>query len=118
MCNIDNEDPQVDSLLWTEKLKRITGTLHLLLSEGVFFGLVTSPDYDPSKANDILNDLYQEMRKLYKNNLPFMQRQKNLKPNVYDKIFKPTFHKIMNNRETNISRSTLSQAEQKTEDLR
>lgn len=50
------------------------------------------------------------MRKLYKNNLPFMARQKNLQPNVYDQIFKPTFQKILTNRETGIQTTNLTLA--------
>jgi hypothetical protein len=53
MLNIDTEDPQVDSLHWCEAIKSITAKFHLLLAEGVFFGLVTREDFDNKKAAEI-----------------------------------------------------------------
>ena len=73
MNNIDTEDPP-SALEWHERLQRITGTFHLLLSEGVFFGLVTPSNYHNEKATKFNQDLYYEMRRLYKDNLPFMSR--------------------------------------------
>lgn len=53
MLNIDTEDPQVDSIHWCEAIKIITAKFHLLLAEGVFFGLVTRDEYDNKKAGEI-----------------------------------------------------------------
>jgi hypothetical protein len=53
MLNIDTEDPLIDSVQWCERLKSITAKFHLLLAEGVFFGLVTREDYENKRAEEI-----------------------------------------------------------------
>ena len=53
MLNIDTEDPLIDSVQWCERLKFITAKFHLLLAEGVFFGLVTREDYENKRAEEI-----------------------------------------------------------------
>ena len=80
-----------DILLWTEPCPQITGgvEIHVLLQQGVWFGIFTELKYPDAKAKGFLQQLHKEMDKLYKGNLPFMRRQGNLKPNVYDKPFKP-----------------------------
>ena len=50
------------------------------------------------------------MVKLYKGNLQFISRQNNIRPNVYDKIFKATFNKVVDNYKTGISSNNLNAA--------
>ena len=58
MVNIDTEDPTEESVEWTESITRgITASFHLMLSEGVWFGLVTDTHYDRVKAFDLLQDI-------------------------------------------------------------
>lgn len=89
----DLENPELAAKQWCEALTRITGSveLNLLLQSGIFFGIITDLNYGQDKARRFLNDLHGEMTKLYKGNINFIHRQQNLKPNVYDKVFKANF---------------------------
>ena len=90
----------------------------MLLQSGVFFGLVTDLHFGSEKADRFLTDLHNEMVKLYKGNISFMHRQGNLRPNVYDKIFKPNFQKVLDNNSTGIKSTNLNAAQDKVNEVK
>ena len=47
----------------------------------------------------------------YADNLVFIKRQQNLKPNVFDKKFSSDFRRIYNNNDTGIQMGTIAEAE-------
>ena len=116
----DAENPDEVMELFCEPLARITGgvELNLLLQSGVFFGIVTDLNYGCDKSKRFLQDLHREMDKFYKGNLNFISRQQNLKPNVYDKIFKPNFQKVLDNNSTGISSKNVNLAMQKADEVK
>jgi len=120
--NIDNEDPDIEARFWSVPLTKIADfgcyDLSVLLESGVFFALICDKHFPKHKAQSLLGDLHAAMRKLYKHNLQFMARQKNLKPNVYDQIFKPQFTKVMENHDSAIDFVKIDIANDKTEELR
>ena len=65
-----------------------------------------------------MNSLHTELTGLYKGNLSFIHRQQNLKPNVYDKIFKPQFQKIYDNNNTGIKSTNLNAAQAKADEVK
>lgn len=58
------------------------------------------------------------MGKLYKGNLQFIARQGNLKPNVYDKVFKASFNKVLDNFKTGIESKNLNAALAKADEVK
>ena len=74
--------------------------------------------YPEEKAQNLLDALHGEMVKLYKGNLQFIARQGNLKPNVYDKIFKSTFNKVYDNFKTGIESKNLNAALAKADEVK
>ena len=58
------------------------------------------------------------MTTLYKGNLKFLSRQGNLKPNVYDKIFKSQFNKVLENNKTGIESKNLNAAFAKADEVK
>lgn len=102
-----------DIMLFKEPCPQITGgvEIHVLLQQGVWFGIFTEVKYNEAKAKGFLQQLHKEMDKLYKGNLAFMRRQGNLKPNVYDKPFKASFQKTLDNNATGISSKNLNAAQ-------
>lgn len=65
-----------------------------------------------------MTDLCAEMVKLYKGNINFIHRQQNLKPNVYDKVFKPQFQKVLENNSTGIKSTNLNAAIAKADEVK
>ncbi len=59
-----------------------------------------------------------ELVKLYKGNINFIHRQQNLKPNVYDKVFKPNFQKVFDNNNTGIKSTNLNAAQAKADEVK
>jgi hypothetical protein len=58
------------------------------------------------------------MVKLYKGNLSFIHKQKNLIPNVYDKPFAAQFKKVYDNNDTPIKTKNLNAAQDKVNEVR
>ncbi len=116
----DIENPELAAQQWCEALARVTGSveLNLLLQSGVFFGLVTDLKYGQDKARRFLSDLHDEMVKLYKGNINFIHRQQNLKPNVYDKVFKAQFQRVLDNNATGIKSNNLNAAIAKADEVK
>ena len=75
-----------------------------------YFGLVTDIRYDKEKAKRFLGDLYSALNKTYKNNIDFIRRQQNLKPGVYNAVFKKSFEKVHDTYKTNISMTNVNSA--------
>ena len=65
-----------------------------------------------------MNDLHTELGKMYKGNLVFILRQQNLTPNVYDKVFKPNFSKVIDNYNTGINSTNLNKAFEKVDEVK
>ena len=79
---------------------------------------MTDLGYPQDKAKRFLTSLHSEMVKLYKNNINFIHRQQNLKPNVYDKVFKANFTKVLESNETGIKSTNLNLAQQKVDEVK
>ena len=102
-------------------LERISGPKSVechLAFKTLFFGIVTDLRYEEEKAKKVLAALHEEMEKMYKGRLDFIERQQNLKPNVYDKVFKPNFQKVYYNYNTGISSTNLNAAFDKVEEVK
>ena len=69
----------------------------------VFIGIVTDMGYGKEKAKKFLEEIHASFNTMYKNNLPYIKRQQNLKPNVFYEAFNTSFKKIYKNYETGIS---------------
>ena len=55
---------------------------------------------------------------MYKGNIAFMRRQKNLAPNCLDKPFKPMFTKTIDNNATGIKSTNLNAAQAKADEVK
>mmetsp|Transcript_15518 Transcript_15518/g.11300 ORF Transcript_15518/g.11300 Transcript_15518/m.11300 type:complete len:88 (+) Transcript_15518:164-427(+) len=73
----------------------------------IYFGCVADDSYNEEKAFRLLADLHTEFSKVYKGNLHLIQKQTNLTPNCFDKMFKPNFQKVIENYNTGISSKNL-----------
>ena len=69
----------------------------------VFIGIVTDMGYGKEKAKKFLDEIHASFNTMYKNNLPYIKRQQNLKPNVFYEAFNTSFKKIYKNYDTGIS---------------
>ena len=102
-------------------LDRITGgtavECHLLYNVA-YFGIMTDLRYDKEKAKRFLNDLYSELNVMYKNNIGFIKRQQNLKPNVYNTPFKASFTKVYDRYNTAISMTNVNAAIAMTDEIK
>ena len=58
------------------------------------------------------------MAKIYKGQISFMHRQGNLRANVYDKLFKPNFQKVLENYSTGISMRGVNAAQAKADEVK
>ena len=54
----------------------------------------------------------------YADNLVFIKRQQNLKPNVFDKKFAGDFRRIYNNNDTGIQMGAINQAEDQVAEIK
>ena len=82
-----------------------------LMYDTVFIGLVTSTGYGAEAAQRFLKEMHEAITNHYADNLVFIKRQQNLKPNVFDKKFAADFRKIYNNNDTGIKMGTISEAQ-------
>ena len=65
-----------------------------ILFDIVFIGLVTDTGYSEDIALEFLDELHKELTLFYKNNLSFIKRQQNLKPNILDSGFLKQFNNV------------------------
>ena len=77
----------------------------------IFIGIVTSIGYGPQAAQRFLTEMHEAVTTHYADNLVFIKRQQNLKPNVFDKKFASDFRRIYNNNDTGIQMGTIAEAE-------
>jgi hypothetical protein len=82
-----------------------------VLYDVIFIGLVTGTGHGEAAATRFLEQMHQALTRLYDDNLVFIKRQQNLKPNVYDKKLGNDFRKIYNNNDTGIKMGTISEAQ-------
>ena len=64
--------------------------------------------FTEDKAQRLLSDVKEEVRKLYKGNVTYMKRQTNLEPNCLDKFLRPKTEKILENYQSSISSKNLN----------
>ena len=96
---------------YTEKaMEKITSSspveCHMLYNT-VFIGLVTDMGYGKDKSNKFLDEIHSAFNLMYKNNLQYIKRQQNLKPNVFYEAFNTSFKKIYKNYDTGINMSVV-----------
>ena len=96
---------------YTEKaMEKITNSspveCHMLYNT-VFIGLVTDMGYGKDKSNKFLDEIHSAFNLMYKNNLQYIKRQQNLKPNVFYEAFNTSFKKIYKNYDTGINMSVV-----------
>jgi hypothetical protein len=97
-----------------EGMERLAATASLechLMFDVVFIGLVTNTGYGDEKAERFLTQMHQSVTTHYADNLEFIRRQQNLKPNVFDKKFSADFRKIYNNNDTGIEMGGVAEAQ-------
>lgn len=97
----------------------LSGDMKLnVLSNTVFFGVITDASYSDDKAGRLLNDIRGEFSKMYKGRLSLIKKQTNLTANVYDQQFKSQFQRIYDSYNTGISNKNLQLAFQKVEEVK
>ena len=82
-----------------------------ILYDIIFIGLVTSIGYGPEAAQRFLEEMHKAVSAHYTDNLEFIKRQQNLRPNVFDKKFASDFRRIYNNNDTGIKMGTIAEAQ-------
>lgn len=102
-------------------MERITGgeavECHLIFNT-VYFCFVTDLNFGEDKAQRMAADLHVELSKMYKGNLEFIRKQSNLKPNVFDKVFKSNFTKVLENYQTAIKTTNVNAAMAKADEVK
>lgn len=73
-----------------------------VLFDTVFIGLVTGTGYGMDQAQRFLDEMHQAITAHYSDNLEFIKRQQNLRPNVFDKKFASDFRRVYTNNDTGI----------------
>jgi len=81
-----------------------------VLFDIVFIGLVTNTGYGMDAAQRFLEEMHQAITSHYSDNLEFIKRQQNLRPNVFDKKFAADFRRIYANNDTGIKQGTINEA--------
>ena len=89
-----------------------------VLFDTVFIGLVTSIGYGMDAAQRFLDEMHQAITAQYKDNLEFIKRQDNLRPNIFDKKFAADFRRIYNNNDTGIKQGTINQAQDQVDEIK
>ena len=89
-----------------------------VLFDTVFIGLVTSIGYGMDAAQRFLDEMHQAITSHYSDNLEFIKRQQNLRPNVFDKKFAADFRRIYNNNDTGIKQGTINQAQDQVDEIK
>ena len=101
-------------------LEKITGGSPVecnMLFDIVFIGLVTDMGYDNEKVKRFLDEIHDAFNNMYKNNLQYIKRQQNLKPNVFYEAFNTSFRKINKNYDTGIKMDTVNTANQQVSEI-
>ena len=81
-----------------------------VLYDIVFIGLVTSIGYGMDASHRFLDEMHQAITSHYSDNLEFIKRQQNLRPNVFDKKFSGDFRRIYEKNDTGIAQGTIATA--------
>ena len=89
-----------------------------VLYDIVFIGIVTGIGYGEDAAQRFLQEMHQALSGLYEDNLTFMTRQQNLRPNILDKKLAADFRRIYNNNNTGIQMGTVAQAQSQVEEIK
>ena len=84
----------------------------------IYYGLITQSSFAEDKAQRVLADVKEEVRKMYKGNVSYMFKQSNLERNCLDKFLKPKIAKILDNYSTNISSKNLNKAFEKVDEVK
>ena len=100
-----------------EKISGSTPVECHMLFNIVFIGLVTDMGYGKEKVNKFLDEIHSAFNSMYKNNLGYIKRQQNLKPNVFYEAFNTTFKKINKNYDTGIKMNTINQAQEQVSEI-
>ena len=90
---------------------------HLMFNT-VFIGIVTGTGYGPEAAERFLKEMHQAITSHYADNLVFIKRQQNLKPNVFDKKFASDFRRIYGNNDTGIKMGTINEAQNQVDEIK
>ena len=90
--------------------------LHLHLHyEEIYYGLIAPEKLSEDKAQRLLQDLKEEVRKLYKGNVSYMKRQTNLENNCMSKFMKSKVDVIIENYTSVTSTQNLDNAFKKVQ---
>lgn len=89
-----------------------------LMNDIVFIGIVTTTGYNEDKAKRFLEEFHEAITRHYQNNLVFIKKQDNLRPNIFDKKFTPDFKRIMSNHDTGIEMGTIDEAQNQVDEIR
>ena len=73
--------------------------------------------YDNEKVKRFLDEIHDAFNNMYKNNLQYIKRQQNLKPNVFYEAFNTSFRKINKNYDTGIKMDTVNTANQQVSEI-
>jgi hypothetical protein len=84
----------------------------------IYYGLISQGNYPEDKVHRFLNDIKEEVVKMYKNNVSFIFRQTNLERNCFDKFLSKKVPKIIENYNTSISSKNLNAAFQKVDEVK
>ena len=84
----------------------------------IYYGLISQGNYPEDKVQRFLNDIKDEVVKMYKNNVVFIFRQSNLERNCFDKFLSKKVPKILDNYNTSISSKNLNAAFQKVDEVK
>ena len=83
--------------------------LHIMF-DTIYYGLISSNEFAEEKAQRLLSDVREEVKKMYKGNVQFMMKQTNLERNCLDKFLRPKITLLLENYNTNISSKNLNAA--------
>lgn len=84
----------------------------------IYYGLISSNEFAEEKAQRLLSDVREEVKKMYKGNVQFMMKQTNLERNCLDKFLRPKVATLLENYNTNISSKNLNAAFQKVDEVK
>ena len=91
--------------------------LHLHYEE-IYYGLIAPENFTEDKAQRLLCDMKEEVKKLYKGNVVYMRRQTNLEHNCMSKFIKPKVDVLIDNFTSVTSTQNLDNAFKKVSEVK
>lgn len=85
--------------------------------EDIYYGLIAPESLPEPKAQRLLGEVKEEVRKLYKGNVQYMRRQNNLEHNCMSKFISPKVDVIIENYGSVTSQQHLNDAFKKVSDI-